>query len=545
MIDRMMGSIERVVAHQAMSMHLRWLMRRGKWQEFGKAYTMWSSSPVVGETAALYEVLAVRDIGVHEAVKLGCFRAYDDLVEEIARWANSAKDASVTKVDGRLRRIGPYPASRRRALRLIAEQSRTAALALLLGDDRRSFEEILRPRRGAFLDTYHISADWGLKAQVWHAWQSLWRDAESELGTSPDGPGRADLVGADGTTIVTSEALSTLFNPGKSARVKRSPTETPGVVTIETAPPDGEVLTVTLVSDARYYARGLDRLDARDPDGAIAELTRAIELRPDWPAPRYQRAWAQYQAGRIDAAIADYDRVIEMAPKWAAPFIGRSLARRGKGEYDAALADATRAVELDPRRSSARYDRGTIHWVMGHEPEALADFGEAVGLAPADRGPWFWRGMFHLVAGRHEAAEADMRKSLDVSPPDKRYLALHGLCVVLLHRGKDEEMTALLAEQLSQENSKLTSWDRASLQYVAGTLSEEKLYALAAREDKPETLRTVAEKTLSAHFFVAMKASAAGDRVRAAEPFRKCIETGVVHYTGFTIARAWLARHAE
>jgi regulator of sirC expression with transglutaminase-like and TPR domain len=65
-----------------------------------------------------------------------------------------------------------------------------------------------------------------------------------------------------------------------------------------------------------------------DPDGAIADETRAIELDPGLALPWAIRGAARSDKGNLEEAIADLERFLELAPQDPqAPEVRRGLER--------------------------------------------------------------------------------------------------------------------------------------------------------------------------------------------------------------------------
>ena len=57
---------------------------------------------------------------------------------------------------------------------------------------------------------------------------------------------------------------------------------------------------------AAYNNRGNARAENNDRDGAIADYTRAIELKPDYARAYYNRAVAKQEKGDATGAKADF-----------------------------------------------------------------------------------------------------------------------------------------------------------------------------------------------------------------------------------------------
>ena len=73
-----------------------------------------------------------------------------------------------------------------------------------------------------------------------------------------------------------------------------------------------------------YALRGLAYLYRGDIPHAIADLTQAVTLAPEF-APAYQnRGNAWYARGNYGQAMADYDATIRLDPSSASPFVNRA-----------------------------------------------------------------------------------------------------------------------------------------------------------------------------------------------------------------------------
>jgi tetratricopeptide (TPR) repeat protein len=97
--------------------------------------------------------------------------------------------------------------------------------------------------------------------------------------------------------------------------------------------------------------RGLARLARRELSGAIADFTRAIELRPA-PGPTVKarllngRGWAYHFADATRLALEDFEASLRLVADQAEARAGRGFARVRLGDWKAAVADAEAAVRL-------------------------------------------------------------------------------------------------------------------------------------------------------------------------------------------------------
>ncbi len=114
-------------------------------------------------------------------------------------------------------------------------------------------------------------------------------------------------------------------------------------------------------------------------DEAIADYTKAIELKPDNADAFINRGRAYLFNQTYDQAIADYTKVIELKPDNAEGYNGRGEAYRRKGDYGQAIADYSRALELKPMETSIiYYERGNVYYCIKDYDRAIADFNKAI-----------------------------------------------------------------------------------------------------------------------------------------------------------------------
>ncbi len=123
-----------------------------------------------------------------------------------------------------------------------------------------------------------------------------------------------------------------------------------------------------------FSQRGISRFEKNDLDGAIADFTKAIELKGhQLDFCHYFRGIALYKRGRIDEAIADLSKAITLKqhPRFYNDR-GNLLAQRG--DFDGAISDLNRAIEIDSKFAKAYGDRGIVRLMRGEDAAAELDF---------------------------------------------------------------------------------------------------------------------------------------------------------------------------
>jgi lipoprotein NlpI len=100
-----------------------------------------------------------------------------------------------------------------------------------------------------------------------------------------------------------------------------------------------------------YFNRGLVKSKLEDWDGAMADCTRAIELKPVPVDARTAQVHSllgrlKFDRGDLTGAIADFDQAIKLTPTDAVPYVDRGVANYVNNCASPAIQDFQRAAEL-------------------------------------------------------------------------------------------------------------------------------------------------------------------------------------------------------
>jgi tetratricopeptide (TPR) repeat protein len=122
-----------------------------------------------------------------------------------------------------------------------------------------------------------------------------------------------------------------------------------------------------------HFQNAMAEFVGQNYENSIEELTRAIELAPDYKLAYLSRGSAFLKLNRLDEARKDFDRLLELDSKHARAYHLRGLVHEKVGDNEAALKDFNTAVELDPEYGAAYYSRATLHSKMGNADLATED----------------------------------------------------------------------------------------------------------------------------------------------------------------------------
>jgi hypothetical protein len=139
----------------------------------------------------------------------------------------------------------------------------------------------------------------------------------------------------------------------------------------------------SLVTAADYLAQGDYEFDRGNCDGALANYSRAIELKPDYAEAYNNRAFTYMLIQQYALALPDLDRALQIRPDYV-----NALMNRGDIynyyyaiDYDRAIADYDRVLKLGGQHTSVCGHR-MLAQHHGWNPGVLMDIVLAGGAEP-------------------------------------------------------------------------------------------------------------------------------------------------------------------
>lgn len=197
--------------------------------------------------------------------------------------------------------------------------------------------------------------------------------------------------------------------------------------------------------------RGMELLQAKKYDEALAVLTEAALVTPDDPDVYCERAQAHRALGHTDEALDDLNRAIGMRP-WSMYLKERSSVLAHAGRPEEALADATEALRLSSGTSKAYYHhiRARRLFALGRYDEAIADCTEALRIYPKVAvPPLTTRARCRYRTNRHAEAIADWTAVLRLEPNNQMARRLRGVSRTQLEQweGALEDLNIALAQE--------------------------------------------------------------------------------------------------
>ncbi len=168
--------------------------------------------------------------------------------------------------------------------------------------------------------------------------------------------------------------------------------------------------------------RGLARVARQDLSGAIADYTRALELRRDLDAATRsrllnRRGWAYHFADAPRLALDDFEGSLKLVAEQSDAHAGRGLARVRLGDWRPAVADAEAAIRL--ARVGSAPDDGSNAKAQA-EFNAARIYAQAVEYAAGEVGRDGQRAVTLYRAYRARALELLDKTLRTISDPSRR-----------------------------------------------------------------------------------------------------------------------------
>lgn len=170
------------------------------------------------------------------------------------------------------------------------------------------------------------------------------------------------------------------------------------------------------ISAGTYFIWGYAKHELGNYNGAIADYTHAIRLKPDTAGFYALRGLARQQLEQYLDAIADYDKAIRLKPNYAEAYNNRGLAKYHSGQPFAAIVDYDKAIQLKPDYAEAYSNRGLAKGNLGQHYDAISDCDKAIRLKPNYAEAYLIRGLAKTTLGQHSAAIADYDKAVKIKP---------------------------------------------------------------------------------------------------------------------------------
>jgi tetratricopeptide (TPR) repeat protein len=162
--------------------------------------------------------------------------------------------------------------------------------------------------------------------------------------------------------------------------------------------------------------RGFTHIRSDEYELAIADLTAAIQLAPEYATAYSNRGYAYSVMSDYEQAIADYTEALRLDPGYILLYRNRGLVYEELGDYNLAIASYTEAIRLDPQDAWTYRRRGDLYAETGNIEQAIADYSEAIRVDSDPAYAYRRRGDLYREIGDYERAIADYTEAIRIAP---------------------------------------------------------------------------------------------------------------------------------
>ncbi|MBU7587429.1 MAG: tetratricopeptide repeat protein [Nostoc sp. TH1S01] len=165
-----------------------------------------------------------------------------------------------------------------------------------------------------------------------------------------------------------------------------------------------------------------------DLQGAIEDLTKAIQINPNYLEAYNNRGFIQAQLGNLQGALADYNQALVIHSMCYSAYEqsticlilrNRSSVLLNLGDLQGAIDDLTRVIQLNSDDYIAYSERGYIFYKLGNLQLALQDINTAIQLNPNNAVNYCHRGNIYAALEDHSHEIKDFSSAIQL---DSKYV---------------------------------------------------------------------------------------------------------------------------
>ena len=288
-----------------------------------------------------------------------------------------------------------------------------------------------------------------------------------------------------------------------------------------------------------FYFKSIAQQQLKAYDKALKSLGKALEIKDDYGDAYLARARVRETTGDLEGAAKDFGRVAEIHAEYGPAYLGRAQVYSSLGAYKKAMEDYDNAMFLLQGKDQVEVmiARARTKFLMDDAAGAEADFKKALEMAPDSHQVHFSRGLLLHDMGKYDAAIADLRKALELDEKNSHEYGRFYIALSQLRQGKKDAAQKEMGEYLDKREKK-DDWYVKVGGFLAGRVTEKDLLD-ASQHENPYTTR---EQSLEAHWYVAAKALAEGDKAKAQQYMALCVAIKIHNFIEYQSCVAELKR---
>lgn len=170
-----------------------------------------------------------------------------------------------------------------------------------------------------------------------------------------------------------------------------------------------------------YFMRGRIYLHRSNLKRAIENLTKAVELKPDFINAYTARAAAFSGLEKYDLSIQDNTKAIKLDKTNSLAFVNRGIEylslnvnEKAKLDFEKAIKILNKQIQLSPYESELFGIRALAYRHLKETDKAIADYYQAINLDPTYYQNYYFRGRLYLEQNNYSLALEDFSKAIEL-----------------------------------------------------------------------------------------------------------------------------------
>lgn len=163
----------------------------------------------------------------------------------------------------------------------------------------------------------------------------------------------------------------------------------------------------------KFYAADQGKLDL-----AFADLSKGIEVDPDYPNSYLNRGNIFGIRGEHERALQDYNRALQLEPNYFDAYLNRAITYSILQQFDRALQDFNKAESIQ-QSPSLYLNRAYCRLSSGDPSGSVADYSRALEFNPGNASAYYYRALAYRAIGNNDLAQRDLETAqrLGFNPP--------------------------------------------------------------------------------------------------------------------------------
>ena len=180
------------------------------------------------------------------------------------------------------------------------------------------------------------------------------------------------------------------------------------------------VLSATIIKNFEhrpegYELRGFAFYHKKQFTDAIVAFQKAVSIRPR-TSSYYFLALCHFNSGEPEQAMNQLQRALDLNPSFAQARVLMSLIHLRKGKLNDSVSEIKRALALDDENAYAHSVLGSAYLAKGMSSEGLAELNRALELDPNLIDAYLKKGAFELGRGKTREGEAELAAAVRIDP---------------------------------------------------------------------------------------------------------------------------------